>query len=97
MKLSPLKQKIYEITNDIPKGYVLTYGIIAALAGSPGASRYVARVMTDSEGEINNHRVVNSTGRTAPTWDDQRVMLEAEGVTFKANGCVDLKRHLWRQ
>jgi len=70
--------------------------MLAALAGSPGASRYAARVMMLSEGKINSHRVVNSAGRTAPGWPEQRVMLESEGVTFKSNGNVDLKQHLWQ-
>jgi methylated-DNA-protein-cysteine methyltransferase-like protein len=96
MKENLYKTKVYAITNDIPKGYVLTYGIIAALAGSPGAARYVARLMTLSDDDINNHRVVNSVGRTAPGWAEQRIMLEAEGVIFKPNGNVDLKQCLWR-
>jgi len=95
--MSDLKAKIYAITKDIPEGYVLTYGLLAALAGRPGASRYAARCMTLSEGDIPNHRVVNSMGATAHSWLEQRTMLESEGVTFKKNGNVDLKRHLWQQ
>ena len=34
-------------------------------------------------------------GRTAPGWSRQRTLLEEEGVTFKANGHVDMSRHLW--
>lgn len=41
------------------------------------------------------HRVVNKEGRTAPGWSRQRQLLEAEGVTFKPNGHVDMQRHLW--
>jgi methylated-DNA-protein-cysteine methyltransferase-like protein len=39
--------------------------------------------------------VVNIAGRTAPGWFHQRTLLEEEGVTFKANGHVDMERHLW--
>jgi len=39
--------------------------------------------------------VVNQAGRTAPGWSRQRPLLEAEGVTFKSNGHVDMGRHLW--
>ena len=42
------------------------------------------------------HRVVNSAGRLAPAWEEQRHLLWAEGVTFKTNGCVDLKKHQWK-
>jgi len=96
MKMEQIKATVYTVVNDIPKGYVLTYGIVAALAGIPNYVRIVARLMSQSDHPLNNHRVVNSVGRTAPGWDDQRKMLEAEGVTFKPNGNVDLKRHLWR-
>ena len=89
------KEKVCEITNDIPKGYVLTYGLLATLAGKPDNARWAARYMGQCEG-INNHRVVNSAGPTAPGWDGQVEMLKAEGVTFKPNGHVDLKKHLWR-
>jgi methylated-DNA-protein-cysteine methyltransferase-like protein len=96
MKQTELKEKIYSIVNDIPEGYVLTYGILAALAGVPNNARLTARLMTASCGEINNHRIVNSAGRIAPGWEEQRTLLEKEGVVFKENGNVDLKRHLWR-
>ena len=40
-------------------------------------------------------RVVNKEGRTAPGWGRQRALLEEDGVTFKANGNVDMARYLW--
>ena len=33
--------------------------------------------------------------RLAPNWAEQRGLLEKEGITFKKNGCVDLKKHIW--
>jgi len=41
------------------------------------------------------HRVVNHQGRLVPHWGEQKELLLKEGITFKDNGCVDLKRHLW--
>ena len=43
------------------------------------------------------HRVVNSQGRLAPNWTEQRELLEKEGIAFKKNGCVDLKKHIWAE
>ena len=43
------------------------------------------------------HRVVNSQGRTAPGWTGQRELLAAEGVHFRANGCVDLSASGWEE
>ena len=30
-------------------------------------------------------------------WTEQRPMLEAEGVRFRKNGCVDLTRSGWKE
>ena len=88
---------VYEITRQIPRGKVLTYGRIAALAGRPQHARWVGRAMAQSPDDktLSCHRVVNSVGQTAPGWPQQRTQLESEGVTFRANGCVDMKKHLW--
>ena len=39
---------VYEITRQIPRGKVLTYGRIAALAGRPQHARWVGRAMAQS-------------------------------------------------
>lgn len=89
--------EILSVVEDIPIGYVATYGQIASLIGRSKNSRLVGKVMSMSEyyGSFPCHRVVNSQGRTAPGWYEQRMLLESEGVTFKENGFVDLKKHLW--
>ena len=51
--------------------------------------------MAEYYGRYPCHRVVNHAGRTAPGWPEQRALLEDEGVTFKPDGHVDLKRHRW--
>ena len=91
-------EEVYEIVAAIPPGRVLTYGMVASLAGRPQNSRLAGHVLrTVPEGlGLPCHRVVNSTGRTAPEWREQRELLEAEGVVFRKNGHVDLGRHLWR-
>ena len=75
---------VYEITRQIPRGKVLTYGRIAALAAQ-----------SPDDKTLPCHRVVNSAGQTAPGWTEQRTLLENEGVTFRPNGHVDMKKHLW--
>lgn len=90
-------EDVLNIVSQIPCGKVTTYGHIAALAGWPSHSRMVGRTLRYSPVAENLpcHRVVNKEGRTAPGWSKQRVLLEAEGVLFKANGHVDMKRYLW--
>ena len=91
-----LRAEVYDIVRQIPRGWVLTYGRIAALCGWPNHSRLVGRIMrTAPDADLPCHRVVNSVGRTAPDWIHHRPLLEAEGVRFLSNGHVDMQRHLW--
>ena len=91
------QRDVLNIVSQIPRGHVTTYGIIAAWAGWPTHSRMVGRTLryAPEAASLPCHRVVNKQGRTAPGWSLQRTLLETEGVTFKANGHVDMQRHLW--
>ena len=95
-KYSELASIVYAIVAEIPPGNVLTYGTLALLAGVPQNARLVGRIMSEAPRDLTSHRVVNHAGRTVPGWHEQRIYLEAEGVVFKENGHVDLKRHFWR-
>jgi methylated-DNA-protein-cysteine methyltransferase-like protein len=94
--VTDFKTDVYYLVNSIPEGMVLTYGAVAALLGRPGNSRQVGRLMSCAPAGVRAHRVVNAAGRTAPGWIEQRDLLEGEGVAFRENGTVDLKRHLYR-
>ena len=82
---------VLEIVSEIPKGNVATYKQLAKLAGRERNARQVGKILSASSlyGEYPCHRVVNSAGRTAPNWDEQKDLLIDEGVTFKPNGNVD--------
>ena len=82
------------IADSIPPGRVMSYGQIAELMGRPKNARLVGKTMSmqDRFGNHPCHRVVNSAGRTVPGWTEQRELLEAEGVEFKENGNVDMRR-----
>ena len=91
---------IYEILSavaEIPAGKVASYGQIARLIGRERNARLVGKVLRLSEyyGDYPCHRVVNHAGRTAPGFREQRMLLEAEGVSFLNSGCVDMKRCQW--
>lgn len=88
---------ILSVVEEIPAGCVATYGQIAALIGREKNARLVGKVMSmaDAYGSYPCHRVVNAQGRLVPGWKQQRGLLEAEGVRFKANGCVDLPQCRW--
>lgn len=91
------RQDVYSIIAAIPYGKVLTYGQVALLAGYPNHARLVGRLLCGAvvSAELPCHRVVNVQGRPAPVWNDQRPLLEAEGVPFKTNGCVDMEQAQW--
>ena len=95
------EDSIYEILSvveEIPEGCLASYGQIAKLIGRDKNSRLVGKVLSRAEfyGEYPCHRVVNHAGRTAPGWWEQRLLLEDEGVQFKENGCVDMKKYQWK-
>ena len=93
-----LVHQILSVVSCVPLGSVATYGQIAQLIGRERNARLVGRVLSQAGlyGKYPCHRVVNSAGRLAPAWEEQRHLLWAEGVTFKTNGCVDLKKHQWK-
>ncbi|HCT17106.1 MAG TPA: DNA methyltransferase [Ruminococcaceae bacterium] len=89
--------EILSVVEEIPCGRVASYGQIARLIGRDKNSRLVGKVLSRAEfyGDFPCHRVVNSSGRIAPGWAEQRSLLESEGVEFKPNGCVDTKKFQW--
>ncbi|MCI7274837.1 MAG: MGMT family protein [Lachnospiraceae bacterium] len=92
---------IYEIlavVEEIPEGCVASYGQIARLVGREKNSRLIGTALHRAElyGSYPCHRVVNAVGRTAPGWREQRLLLEDEGVGFRENGCVDMKKFQWK-
>ena len=105
MDESPHK-KIYAAVKKIPRGKVATYGQIAALAGMPRHARQAgyALAATPENVKIPWHRVISAQGRISLRlrhWDSgsddlQRILLEAEGVTFDSTGKVNLKKFQWQ-
>lgn len=89
--------EILSVVDEIPKGKVATYGQIARLIGRDKNSRLVGRVLGMAEyyGKYPCHRVVNHTGRLAPGWEEQKHLLEEEGVILKDDTHVDLKKYQW--
>ena len=94
--------RIYAVVRKIPRGRVLSYGGVAALAGLPRRARQVGYAMhaLPTGSTIPWHRVVNAQGaislRARPGGDlTQRILLEREGIRFDSRGRIDLDRYLW--
>lgn len=92
-----LAYEILSVVEEIPKGYVATYGQIARLIGRDQNARLVGKVlgMAECYGTYPCHRVVNHAGRLVPGWREQESLLRREGVFFKDDFHVDLKRCQW--
>ncbi|MCC8142517.1 MAG: methylated-DNA--[protein]-cysteine S-methyltransferase [Tannerellaceae bacterium] len=99
MDTSDFYQTIYNVVAQIPEGKVVTYGQLVRLAGYPDHSRLAGKAisLTPARLQLPCHRVVNSRGRTVPGWNEQRQLLEAEGVTFRTNGTVYVTKHQWEE
>ena len=89
--------EVYDVVAQIPAGRVATYGQLARLVGMPGYARRAGRALASAPEGVPCHRVVNASGRTVPGWTAQRELLEAEGVPFRRNGCVNLAQAAWRE
>ena len=93
--------RFYDIVRQIPPGKVATYGQVARLAGMPRCARTVGYAMAGcADPSVPCHRVVDRFGGTKACFDTfspgtQRALLEAEGVTFRLDGTVDLAQCLW--
>jgi methylated-DNA-protein-cysteine methyltransferase related protein len=97
-------QIIYDVVRKIPLGKVLTYGQVAELAGLYGKARLAGYALFRVElaSDIPWQRVVNAKGEIsyseARCGGDylQKTLLEQEGIEFKGNNCIDLKKYRWQ-
>jgi methylated-DNA-protein-cysteine methyltransferase-like protein len=96
--MTPFTKQVVAIIAAIPEGKVMTYGQIAACAGSPRAARQVVRILhsMSRKERLPWHRVVNAKGQIAIIDEESRMMQEtelvSEGVEFQLGGSIDLQR-----
>ncbi len=98
-----IDERIWQVVAAIPAGCVASYGDVARHAGLPGAARRVGRSLRclPAGTRIPWFRVVNARGRLSLPAESrshatQRQRLQAEGVVFRDNGSIDLRRYRWR-
>lgn len=89
--------EVLSVVEEIPEGKVASYGQIASLIGKEKNARLVGNILSHAEyyGDYPCHRVVNHAGKPASAFREQRSLLEQEGVEFKENGTVDMKKYMW--
>ena len=91
---------IYEQVARIPHGRVCTYGQIARLVGNPRLSRVVGYALKAAPASLPCQRVVTKEGGLSDAFtplgkETHRMLLEMEGVTFTADGRVEMEKYFW--
>lgn len=100
--MTEFQEKLFNQLEDIPAGKVTTYGQLAELVGSSGASRAVGNAMKkEIAADYPCWRVVGADGSLHVSAygdeDDQREKLKEEGVTFEDEDTVDLDACLYEE
>lgn len=93
-------ENVYKTVQRIPAGKVATYGQIAALLGTRDARRIGHALHANPDHKTPCHRVVFADGRLAPGFafggpNEQKRLLQLEGVRLLPGDRVDLTSHLW--
>ncbi len=94
---SAFQQQVLRVEHAIPRGWVSTYGRIAAYLGMPGAARAVGTALANNPFPIliPCHRVVRADGTLGGYQGGaamKRALLEMEGVEVSAAGKVRTAR-----
>ena len=93
--------RVYALVRAIPRGRVVSYGMVARALGMPGGARTVGWALSACPRDVPWHRVVNAQGkiswRPSGGHDRQRALLRREGVRFDRQGRIDLERFAWRR
>jgi methylated-DNA-protein-cysteine methyltransferase-like protein len=95
------EEKVKAVIKSIPRGKVVTYAQVAALAGNHRAARQVVRVLHASSEKdcLPWHRVINSRGgislEKGRGFEEQKRLLIREGVRVDDDGRIDLDEFQW--
>lgn len=94
------KERVIHIIQAIPAGKVMSYGQVAAAAGSPRAARQVGGVLRVSSLDklpwwrvINNAGYISIKGSFEATPQVQKSLLVQEGVPVSADMQVDMNKY----
>ena len=95
------KLKVYDVVAQIPKGKVMSYGQVAALAGAAWAAWEVGQVAHTGPSDLPWQRVVNKNGGlargyTPGGYEAHKRDLEKDGVEVSPEYTVDIERLRWQ-
>ena len=92
---------VYKLVRKVPKGKVATYGQIAHLMGNIKLSRVVGYAMSSCPyDDVPCHRIVNRFGELSKAFgnkgiEEQKKLLEKEGIKFDKENRIDLLKYAW--
>ncbi len=94
------KDRVIQITKNIPSGKVTTYGTVAIMAGVPRGARLVGGVLHFNIDDAPWHRVINRHGFISTKCLDhpkklQKALLEQEGIEVSKDFMIDLDKYGW--
>jgi methylated-DNA-protein-cysteine methyltransferase related protein len=94
------KDRVYAIVAQIPKGRVMTYGQVAALAGAAWAAWEVGQIAHLGPTDLPWQRVVNKQGGLARgfAWggiEAHKKLLEEDGIEVNEQFKVDIDSLIW--
>lgn len=98
------KQSVINFISRVPKARVVSYGQVAAAAGSPRAARQVGGILRALDENqkipwwrvINNQGVISIKGNWTATKDLQKTLLEKEGIEVSKDFKVDMDKYRFR-
>lgn len=97
---SEFKNRVFGYVAKIPKGRVMTYGQLAALAGAAWAAWEVGQIAHTGPSDLPWQRVVNKQGGLARGYpgglDGHKKALSSDGIEVNSEFRVDIERLLWR-
>lgn len=97
---SEFKSRVYEIVAAIPKGRVMSYGQIAALAGAAWAAWEVGQIAHTGPSDLPWQRVVNKNGGLARGYpgglEGHKKAIENDGVEVGPEYTVKIEELLWQ-
>lgn len=101
---------VFALTRQIPRGKVMTYGMIAQQLPPPQETdvisyarigpRWVGYALAKCPDDVPWHRVINAKGFISPRQGSdielQKQLLEDEGVDVNHDGYINLEDYLWK-
>ena len=105
LKHMTFKERVLACVKKLPRGKVVSYGQVAAAAGSPRAARQVGWIMHTLDGQsqipwwraVNNKGYLSIRGNEISTKNLQKKLLEKESIIVDKDFNLDMKKYRYNK